>query len=334
MSFDSEQFEQIRLDILDCVEQAQDANSLNVIKSKFIGREGVLTLLLKQHMQDANLDIENKKIVGQRINQLKDFFNEQYRVKLIELQNQIASAEQIDFTIPVYPNIGRIHPMSIAKQQIHRIMQEMGFVYEQGPSIESEYYNFDALNISKTHPSRNEKDTFFIKENHINKVLRTHTTPVQIRALESGKYKDNFRIYSIGDVYRRDDDSTHLPMFHQIEGFIVDEHASISTLKGFLLDFLSKFFEKDDVAIQLRPGYFPFTEPSMEVDVKFGNGKWLEILGAGMIRNDIMQKNGFKKGFAFGIGLERIVMIKFGIDEIHDLVSSNFPWLKKYGRVL
>jgi len=152
--------------------------------------------------------------------------------------------------------------------------------------------------------------------------------------LESGKYKDNFRIYSIGDVYRRDDDSTHLPMFHQIEGFIVDEHASISTLKGFLLDFLSKFFEKDDVAIQLRPGYFPFTEPSMEVDVKFGNGKWLEILGAGMIRNDIMQKNGFKKGFAFGIGLERIVMIKFGIDEIHDLVSSNFPWLKKYGRVL
>ncbi|QEK37976.1 phenylalanine--tRNA ligase subunit alpha [Candidatus Cytomitobacter indipagum] len=325
--FDDQKCKKIQLDITEHINQCNDIKDLNLAKSHFVGKDGIITTILRQCMKDPDINGEDKKIVGKKINDLKDFFSNLYKEKINEMQNLAQSAEQVDFTIPVYSNIGKMHPLSLAKEQIHKIMQEMGFCHEKGPSIESEYYNFEALNIEKNHPARNEKDTFFVEEN----VLRTHTTSVQIRALESGKYKDNFRIYSIGDVYRRDDDSTHLPMFHQIEGFIVDDNASVSTLKGFLLDFLKKFFEKDDVEIQLRPGYFPFTEPSVEVDVKFDNGKWLEILGAGMIRKNILQKNGYKKGFAFGIGLERIAMIKFGISEIHDLVDNNLPWLKKYG---
>ncbi|QEK38542.1 phenylalanine--tRNA ligase subunit alpha [Candidatus Cytomitobacter primus] len=317
----------IKQNIEEEISSCKDMKGLILVKSKFIGKEGILNAYLKKYLKNSELSNENKKSIGFEINQLKDFFNLFYRKKISAFQNKQIPTDQIDYSIPVSSAIGNLHPLSLSKEYIHKIMQEMGFIYEDGPSIEKEYYNFDALNISKNHPARNEKDTFFINDD----VLRTHTTAVQIRALESQKYVDEFRIYSIGDVYRRDDDSTHLPMFHQIEGFIIDNSASISTLKGFLLDFLKKFFEKDDVEIRLRPGYFPFTEPSVEVDVKFENGKWLEILGAGMIRKNILSKYGYKKGFAFGIGLERITMIKFGITNIHDLTDNHYPWLKQYG---
>ncbi len=304
----------------------KDQTQLLEVKSFFVGKDGLITSYVKQLSSMSN---EEKKKFGSLINDIKVDFFKLYKDKLDHFQSN-QNKSDCDYTAPINSQIGKMHPLSLAKEQVHIIMQEMGFNHEEGPSIESEYYNFDALNIGKDHPSRNAKDTFFVEK----KVLRTHTTAVQIRALESGKYTDPFRIYSIGDVYRRDDDSTHLPMFHQIEGFIVEDSASVATLKGFLLNFLKKFFQRDDIEIRLRPGYFPFTEPSVEVDVKFENGKWLEILGAGMIRKNILKKYNYKKGFAFGIGLERITMIKFRLSNMHDLVENNYPWLCNYGSTI
>ncbi|USO00634.1 MAG: phenylalanine--tRNA ligase subunit alpha [Alphaproteobacteria bacterium] len=297
------------------------ANQANHFKSKFIGKNGILTELLNQL---KHLDAESKKKHGYEINKLKNLVTSLYS-SFNENLDQSESI-QTDYSIPVYVNKGSLHPLTLAIKQIHEIMQNFGFMYELGPSVEDTYYNFDALNIDHNHPSRDAKETFFTANN----VLRTHTTAVQIRALESQKYTNNFRVYSIGDVYRRDDDATHLPMFHQIEGFVIDEEASIATLKYFLLNFLRKFFENDNISIRLRPGYFPFTEPSVEVDVKFENGKWLEILGAGIIRKNILSSYGHKNGFAFGIGLERITMIKFGINNMRNFVTNDYPWLQNY----
>ncbi len=317
-------FNSLRDEIKNKIESSKNTKELNDAKSYFMGKNGVLTLHMKSL---SSLKDVNKKEFGSNINKLKEEFFKLYAVKMSGFENKSNSDK--DYTIPAYSQIGRLHPLTLAKEQIHIIMQKMGFHQEIGPSIESEYYNFDALNIHKNHPSRNDRDTFFVKD----KLMRTHTTAVQIRALESGKHKDPFRIYSIGDVYRRDDDSTHLPMFHQIEGFVIDPNASIASLKGFLLNFLKKFFNRDDVDIRLRPGYFPFTEPSVEVDVKFDNGKWLEILGAGMIRKNILDKYGYKKGFAFGIGLERVAMIKFGLNNIRNFVENDYPWLKMHSQI-
>ncbi len=315
------------------LKEVNTLEKLEKIKIDFLGKKGIFTSEISKL---KNLSKEEKITNAKELNALKNKFLEFYEKYKDELDsNKKPTPTKSDITLPVYDEVGKIHPLRSCRSRAIKIMKDLGFEFEDGPSVENCYYNFDALNIPKDHPSRNERDTFYIKESADSKekrnILRTHTTAVQIRALESGKYSDNFKVFSIGDVYRRDDDTTHLPMFHQIEGFVVSEEASLATLKHFLLSFLKMFFEKEDLEIRFRPGFFPFTEPSVEVDIKFKSGNWLELLGAGMIRKNIMEKYNMKKGFAFGIGLERITMIKLGLNNMNDFVKNDLYWLKTYG---
>ena len=334
----------IKLDkqiILEELKLISSIDSLEVLRIKYLGKKGLVSLEMKSL---SSLSIDEKKIKGQELNTFKSFFEKEIQNKRNEIKtssiNEKLRKENIDATLPPRNfETGRLHPISQTTYKIIEIFGNMGFSVKSGPDIETDFNNFTALNIPDHHPAREMQDTFYLDK----KVLRTHTSPVQVRTmLES---KPPIRIIVPGRTYRSDSDSTHTPMFHQVEGLLIDEKSTMSHLKGCLIDFLKEFFEISDLKYRFRPSYFPFTEPSAEMDIaytktnnvlKFGEGdKWLEILGCGMVNPIVLEncKIDSKKfqGFAFGMGIERLSMLKYGITDIRSFYESDFRWIQHYG---
>ena len=334
----------IKLDkqiILEELKLISSIDSLETLRIKYLGKKGLVSLEMKSL---SSLSIDEKKIKGQELNSFKSFFEKEIQNKRSEIEtssiNEKLRKENIDATLPPRNfETGRLHPISQTTYKIIEIFGNMGFSVKSGPDIETDFNNFTALNIPDHHPAREMQDTFYLDK----KVLRTHTSPVQVRTmLES---KPPIRIIVPGRTYRSDSDSTHTPMFHQVEGLLIDEKSTMSHLKGCLIDFLKEFFEINDLKYRFRPSYFPFTEPSAEMDIaytktnnvlKFGEGdKWLEILGCGMVNPIVLEncKIDSKKfqGFAFGMGIERLSMLKYGITDIRSFYESDFRWIQHYG---
>ncbi len=334
----------IKLDkqiILEELKLISSIDSLEALRIKYLGKKGLVSLEMKSL---SSLSIDEKKIKGQELNSFKSFFEKEIQNKRSEIEtssiNEKLRKENIDATLsPRNFETGRLHPISQTTYKIIEIFGNMGFSVKSGPDIETDFNNFTALNIPDHHPAREMQDTFYLDK----KVLRTHTSPVQVRTmLES---KPPIRIIVPGRTYRSDSDSTHTPMFHQVEGLLIDEKSTMSHLKGCLIDFLKEFFEISDLKYRFRPSYFPFTEPSAEMDIaytktnnvlKFGEGdKWLEILGCGMVNPIVLEncKIDSKKfqGFAFGMGIERLSMLKYGITDIRSFYESDFRWIQHYG---
>ena len=334
----------IKLDkqiILDELKLISSIDSLEALRIKYLGKKGLLSLEMKSL---SSLSIDEKKIKGQELNTFKSFFEKEIQNKRSEIEtssiNEKLRKENIDATLPPRNfETGRLHPISQTTYKIIEIFGNMGFSVKSGPDIETDFNNFTALNIPDHHPAREMQDTFYLDK----KVLRTHTSPVQVRTML--ETKPPIRIIVPGRTYRSDSDSTHTPMFHQVEGLLIDEKSTMSHLKGCLIDFLKEFFEISDLKYRFRPSYFPFTEPSAEMDIaytktnnvlKFGEGdEWLEILGCGMVNPIVLEncKIDSKKfqGFAFGMGIERLSMLKYGITDIRSFYESDFRWIQHYG---
>ncbi len=322
---------------------AHTQESLEQIRIKFLGKKGRLTTLMRSL---GGVPAEERPQVGQKLNKLK----KRAEQLLAEKQEAIKSsaiaarwdAERIDVTLPGFPfAMGRRHPLQVVLLEIEEIFSSMGFKIAEGPDIEYDYYNFEALNIPREHPARDMQDSYYISSDIL---LRTHTSPVQIRTMEAMQGELPVRIIAPGKVYRRDDDVTHSPMFHQVEGLAVDKHISMADLKGTLLLFVREMFGGDR-EIRLRPSFFPFTEPSAEVDISCiicdGRGcrvcsetGWLEILGSGMVHPRVLEMSGYDPkevtGYAFGMGVERIAMLKYGIDDIRLFYHNDLRMLEQY----
>ena len=301
---------------------SSSTEDLQKLKVKYLGKKGKITNL---SMQLGKLDIKQRPKAGKKINELKLLFEElnqsaSRKIEKKELETAI-SKEQIDVSLPVDSNyIGGLHPITRTIEKICSYFSAKGYLIEDGPEIESEYYNFDALNIPQDHPARDMHDTFYLDSG---KLLRTHTSPVQIHAIE--KHKVPLKILCPGKVYRSDSDPTHTPMFHQVEGLLIDENVNFGNLKKELIDFLNYFFEKN-LQVRFRPSYFPFTEPSAEVDIMDKKG-WLEIMGCGMVHPNVLEMSGIdsKKysGFAFGLGIERMAKLDFSINDMRVLFEND-----------
>mgnify|MGYP001426864587 FL=1 len=301
---------------------SSSSEDLQKLKVKYLGKKGKITNLSKQL---GKLDIKQRPKAGKKINELKLLFEElnqsaSQKIEKKELETAI-SKEQIDVSLPVDTYyVGGLHPITRTIEKICSYFSAKGYLIEDGPEIESEYYNFDALNIPQDHPARDMHDTFYLDSG---KLLRTHTSPVQIHAIE--KHKVPLKILCPGKVYRSDSDPTHTPMFHQVEGLLIDENVNFGNLKKELIDFLNYFFEKN-LQVRFRPSYFPFTEPSAEVDIMDKKG-WLEIMGCGMVHPNVLEMSGIdsKKysGFAFGLGIERMAKLDFSINDMRVLFEND-----------
>ena len=301
---------------------SKSSEDLQKLKVKYLGKKGKITDLSKTL---GKLDQKDRPIIGKKINQIKTLFQDLVKssskqIEDFELDNEITK-ETIDVSLPVGKIFaGGLHPITKTIDKICSYFSAKGYLIEEGPEIESEYYNFDALNIPENHPARDMHDTFYVDSG---KLLRTHTSPVQIRSIE--KYKVPLKIICPGQVYRSDSDPTHTPMFHQIEGLLIDENVNFGNLKKELIDFLNYFFAKK-LDVRFRPSYFPFTEPSAEVDIMDKNG-WLEIMGCGMVHPDVLEMAGIdsKKysGFAFGLGIERMAKLDYSIKDMRVLFEND-----------
>ncbi|MBO6947621.1 MAG: phenylalanine--tRNA ligase subunit alpha [Rhodospirillales bacterium] len=338
--------DQLRDDILKDVDAAESVDALEEIRVAVLGKKGRITDMMKGLGQMAP---DERKAAGQALNALKDEIAEALDSKKTTLADadldRRLMTEKIDVTLPPAPETeGSIHPISQTIDEITAIFGEMGFVVAEGPDIEDDWHNFTALNIPADHPARQEHDTFYLPGEHgERKVLRTHTSPVQIRTMTAEK--PPIRIITPGRTYRSDYDATHSPMFHQVEGLVIDKTSHMGHLKGCLIEFCSAFFEVDDLPVRFRPSYFPFTEPSAEVDIgctrdggefRIGHGDdWLEILGSGMVNPNVLANCGIDpteyQGFAFGIGIERLAMLKYGIPDLRTFYDSDLRWLRHYG---
>lgn len=336
-----EDLQKIQQDVFAKIEEAGSSQQLEDIRIGYLGRKGIITALLQTI---TTIPKEERPKIGVEINSLKNTIQQKIEEKLAQIQKseqeKKISEEYTDITLPGIPqNIGHIHPITQTMQEISNIFIKLGFEVREGPEIESEYYNFDALNFQKDHPSRDMQDTFFLDNNLL---LRTHTSPVQIRVMKSEK--PPLRIIAPGKVYRCDADISHSPMFHQVEGFMVDYDINFSHLKGILSGFLTQFFGRD-IKIRFRPSYFPFTEPSAEIDISCilchakgcrvcKESGWIEILGAGMIHPNVFKAVGYPldtfTGFAFGLGIERITMLKHGINDIRMFFENDIRFLKQF----
>ncbi len=323
--------------------QAQNKNLLEEIRINFLGKKGLITELF---LQLKDLPNEEKKSFGAAVNLLRDEVTKKIDAtkdvfEIAEL-NEKLSGEKIDLSEPVRKeNRGLIHPISMAMKEIEEIFSELGFEFAQGPEIEDDFHNFTALNMPTEHPARQMQDTFYLKNSDL--LLRTHTSNTQIRKMLSSK--PPLRVAALGRVFRRDSDHTHTPMFHQFEGFIVDENVTMGHLKWVLENFLEKFFEVKNLELRFRPSFFPFTEPSAEVDINYSNeqgrikigkgDKFMEILGCGMIHPNVLKNCGIDsekfQGFAFGVGVERLVMLKYGITDLRMLFENDVRFLNHYG---
>ncbi|HYA14029.1 MAG TPA: phenylalanine--tRNA ligase subunit alpha, partial [Syntrophales bacterium] len=308
---------------------------------KYLGRKGILTKILRNL---GNIEPEKRPLIGNRCNEIKSNLAEKIENALkaiADLKNdEVLLHDRVDVTLPGRKVLyGKIHPVTQVCQEICDILARFGFAVVEGPEIELDYYNFEALNIPKNHPARDMQDTFYVEENI---VLRTHTSPVQIRVME--KQRPPVRILSPGRVYRPDSDISHTPMFHQIEGLLVDKGITFGDLKGILTSFLKQMFG-EGTALRFRPSFFPFTEPSAEVDIKCvmcnGDGcrvcsqsGWLEILGSGMVDPEVFKNVDYDpeevSGFAFGLGLERIAMLKYGISDIRLFFENDWRFLEQF----
>ncbi|MEM7616780.1 MAG: phenylalanine--tRNA ligase subunit alpha [Pseudomonadota bacterium] len=350
--------DQVEIDI----KNANDLAALDDVRVKYLGKKGVLP----ENMRNiAKLSGEEKKAFGMQMNQLKTYIiseidNKKQIIYKKELDIKLKS-EVMDVTIP--PKIiehGKIHPITQVIDEIMSIFSYMGFNVETGPEIEDDFHNFTALNIPPNHPARQMQDTFYLAANENNNdadddknndiknysaqyMLRTHTSPVQIRIMQSNE--PPYKIISPGRVYRCDSDMTHTPMFHQVEGLYIDKKVNMAHLKGCVSEFLELFFEEKNIPIRFRPSFFPFTEPSAEVDIgcninnkeiKIGKGnEWLEILGCGMVHPNVLKNVGIDteiyQGFAFGIGVERMAMLKYNITDLRTFFSNDIRWIEHYG---
>ena len=340
-------YDKLKNEVLIKIKEANSLDDLEILRVQVLGKKGSITSLMKQL---GSLEPDKRREAGQILNSLQKNIIESIDNKKSSLEetylNEKLKNEVLDITLPTRPeNIGRIHPLSKTMDEVISIFAQMGFTVAEGPDIESDFYNFTALNIPQEHPARQEHDTFYFNEdeNGERKVLRTHTSPVQIRTME--KLKPPLRVIVPGRTYRSDHDATHSPMFHQCEGLVIGDNLNMSHLKGCLIDFCRIFFGVDDLPVRFRPSYFPFTEPSAEVDIGcsrksgeliIGEGdEWLEILGSGMVNPRVLQNCGLDpnehQGFAFGMGLERIAMLKYGIPDLRPFFDSDLRWMKHYG---
>ena len=337
----------LRSDLLTAIAEAADTDALDAVRVAALGKKGSITELMNSL---GGMDPSERKDAGQAINALKTEIADAIEARKADLERLELDArlmsEKVDVTLPVRPELeGRIHPISQVIEEMTAIFCEMGFSVAEGPDIEEDWYNFTALNIPPEHPARQEHDTFYLpgeKDGH-RKVLRTHTSPVQIHTMQN--QEPPIRIIVPGRTYRCDYDATHSPMFHQIEGLVVDETTHMGHLKGCLIDFCRAMFQLDDLPVRFRPSYFPFTEPSAEVDIgctrsggelRIGHGDdWLEILGCGMVNPKVLENCGIDstkyQGFAFGMGVERIAMLKYGIPDLRTFFESDLRWLRHYG---
>ena len=340
-------YDKLKNEVLIKIKEANSLDDLENLRVQVLGKKGSITSLMKQL---GSLEPYKRREAGQILNSLQKNIIESIDNKKSSLEetylNEKLKNEALDITLPTRPeNIGRIHPLSKTMDEVISIFAQMGFTVAEGPDIESDFYNFTALNIPQEHPARQEHDTFYFNEdeNGERKVLRTHTSPVQIRTME--KLKPPLRVIVPGRTYRSDHDATHSPMFHQCEGLVIGDNLNMSHLKGCLIDFCRIFFGVDDLPVRFRPSYFPFTEPSAEVDIGcsrksgeliIGEGdEWLEILGSGMVNPRVLQNCGLDpnehQGFAFGMGLERVAMLKYGIPDLRPFFDSDLRWMKHYG---
>ena len=340
-------YDKLKNEVLIKIKEANSLDDLENLRVQVLGKKGSITSLMKQL---GSLEPDKRREAGQILNSLQKNIIESIDNKKSSLEetylNEKLKNEALDITLPTRPeNIGRIHPLSKTMDEVISIFAQMGFTVAEGPDIESDFYNFTALNIPQEHPARQEHDTFYFNEdeNGERKVLRTHTSPVQIRTME--KFKPPLRVIVPGRTYRSDHDATHSPMFHQCEGLVIGDKLNMSHLKGCLIDFCRIFFGVDDLPVRFRPSYFPFTEPSAEVDIGcsrksgeliIGEGdEWLEILGSGMVNPRVLQNCGLDpnehQGFAFGMGLERVAMLKYGIPDLRPFFDSDLRWMKHYG---
>ncbi len=338
-----EKFEQIKSRAAEEISKIHNSRLLSDLKAKFIGKNGEVTSLLRG-MKD--IPAEQRSSFGKRINDLKCEIEQYFAKKEVEIKEKELEekykAEAVDITLPGKTCAkGGLHPLNLVKNQIIDAFSGFGFEIFEGPEIDSDYYCFQALNIPKDHPARDMQDTFYISDNVL---LRPHTSPGQVRTMESKK--PPIKILSPGRVYRADDDASHSPMFHQIEGLVVDKGVSLCDLKGLLDEFVKIMFD-EDTKTRFRPSFFPFTEPSVEVDVTcckcHGKGcslckgtGWIEILGAGVVNKNVLEMSGIDSevysGLAFGLGIERIAMIKYGISDIRTLFENNVNFLKQFNR--
>ncbi len=330
------------------IEQSSSQQELQNIKVAYVGKKGKITELLKS-LKD--LSLEEKKSLGSKLNLLRadldDLIKKKFNGLKIEEINSKLKNEYLDISFPPPNSIAsKVHPISKTFDEVINIFGSMGYSVAEGPDIETDFFNFSALNIPENHPAREMQDTFYIDDRDKEGkpyVLRTHTSPVQIRTLLN--QKPPVKIIAPGRTYRCDSDSTHSPMFHQVEGLFINESANMGDLKGTLIEFCKKFFNVQNLKVRFRPSYFPFTEPSAEMDIayeivnnkiEFGQGdRWLEILGCGMV-NPIVLENcnvdtNIYQGFAFGVGLDRITMLKHGLTDIRSFFSGNLNWIANNG---
>ena len=312
---------------------------LESIKLRYFGKSGVITACLKNISKISN--IEERKSIGNTINsicsELKFLINSQKeKLHKIQIENQLIK-DKIDISLPVRPKqIAKLHPISNTLNEVKRIFSSLGFNLADGPELEDEFHVFDALNTHQNHPAREENDTFYLKTlvNQKRVVLRTHTSSVQIRVMEQNNQNYPIKIVAPGKVYRNDWDATHSPMFHQIEGLYIDKDINMGHLKYCINYFLKKFFG-ENIQIRFRNSYFPFTEPSAEVDIKCKQGNWIEILGCGMVHRNVLKNVNIDpdqySGFAFGIGIERITMLKYNISDLRKFYNNKLQWLTHHG---
>jgi len=342
--------EALKTELLGAVAQAADLAALEEVRVAALGKKGRITGLMADM---RSLSPDERKERGQAMNALKDEVGAALDVRKVELHRAALAlrleAERIDVTLPVRAEQqGRIHPITQTIDELTAIFADMGFSVAEGPDIEDDFHNFTALNFPPGHPARDMHDTFYLPDRASDgsrMLLRTHTSPVQVRSLL--KDKAPIRVIIPGRTYRSDYDMTHTPMFHQVEGLVVDEKTSMAHLRGCLVEFCRAFFDVDDLPLPFRPSFFPFTEPSAEVDIgclrrggelKIGNyGDWLEILGCGMVHPNVLENCGIDstryQGFAFGMGIERIAMLKYGIPDLRTFFEADLRWLKHYGFV-
>ena len=334
--------EDIKAEAAAAIEAAADVAALEELRVSYLGKKGALTGLLKGLGQ---LSAEERPKAGAAINAVKQAINEQLNARKESLQSEALSAqlaaEAIDVTLPGRrAEAGALHPITRTIQRMETFFASMGFDVVEGPEIEDDYHNFEALNIPAHHPARAMHDTFYVDDTH---VLRTHTSGVQVRTMET--QSPPIRVICPGRVYRCDSDLTHSPMFHQVEGLLIDETSNFGHLKGLLEDFLQAFFERDDLSVRLRPSYFPFTEPSAEVDIQCvkcsGEGcrvcshtGWIEVLGCGMVNPKVLEMSGIDpdkyRGFAFGMGVERLSMLRYGIGDLRLNFDNDLRFLAQF----
>ncbi len=330
--------ERIYADAMDALASAVDVDSVNELSTQYLGRKGRITHFLRNI---SSLPVEERPLAGKRANEIKRSLEIEFKKSLDHLTKSVQQeADRVDVSLPGrVPEKGSLHPLTQITNRICDIFAQMGFEAVEGPEVETDYYNFESLNIPKDHPARDMQDTFYVSDSV---VLRTQTSPTQPRVME--KRKPPVRIIAPGKVFRCDSDLTHTPMFHQVEGLFVDRHVSFADLKGTLTAFVHQMFD-EETALRFRPSFFPFTEPSAEVDIRcvICRGKgcrvcshtgWLEILGSGMVHPAVFENVGYDTsqytGFAFGMGVERIAMLKYGIDDIRRYFDNDYRFLSQF----